>query len=329
MRMTTVVAALAIVAAGAAGGYVLWSREAATRVPEGFARANGRIEVERVDVATKIAGRIAELRVREGDDVTKGMLVARLDSTELRAQLAAAKAAVLRAEQAIIKAEADVASQEASLVLAELELSRGTELGKRSVASVSDVDKRRAQRDVAKAVVDGAKAAVGDAKAAREVAIAQVDQIQATLDETDLTAPVAGRVEYKLTQPGAVLAAGGRVVTLLDLTDVYMTVFLPTAQVGKVALGSDARIILDAGPQFVIPARVSFIAAEAQFTPKAVETVTEREKLMYRLKVSIDPKLLTTYRNYVKAGLTGYAYLRIDPDAAWPASLQPKLPDVR
>jgi HlyD family secretion protein len=328
MRMTTLVAAVAIVVAGAAGGYVLWSRDAASRVPEGFARANGRIEVERVDVATKIPGRIAELRVREGDDVTKGMLVARLDSTELRAQLAAAKAAVLRAEQAIVKAEAEVDSQEASLVLAELELTRGAELGKRSVTSVSDVDKRRAQRDVAKAAVAGAKAAVGDAKAARAVAAAQVDQIQATLDETDLTAPVAGRVEYKLTQPGAVLAAGGRVVTLLDLTDVYMTVFLPTAQVGKVALGADARIILDAGPQYVIPATVSFIAAEAQFTPKAVETVTEREKLMYRIKVSIDPKLLTTYRNYVKAGLTGYAYLRIDPAKPWPADLQPKLPDA-
>jgi HlyD family secretion protein len=197
------------------------------------------------------------------------------------------------------------------------------------VTSVSDVDKRRAQRDVAKAAVAGAKAAVGDAKAARAVAAAQVDQIQATLDETDLVAPVAGRVEYKLTQPGAVLAAGGRVVTLLDLTDVYMTVFLPTAEVGKVALGSDARIILDAGPEYVIPAKVSFIAAEAQFTPKAVETVTEREKLMYRIKVSIDSKLLTTYRSYVKAGLTGYAYLRIDADTPWPADLQPKLPDAR
>ena len=147
--------------------------------------------------------------------------------------------------------------------------------------------------------------------------------------ETEIAAPVAGRVEYKLSQPGAVLGSGGRIVTLLDLSDVFMTIFLPTRDVGRIGLGDEARIVLDAAPEFTIPARVSFIAAEAQFTPKFVETTSERDKLMYRVKLAIDPKLLETYRDYVKAGLTGNGYVRVQPEAAWPDRLKPRLPDAR
>jgi HlyD family secretion protein len=182
---------------------------------------------------------------------------------------------------------------------------------------------------VAKAAVQGARATVGDARAALAVAEAQVAQIEAQLSETEIAAPVAGRVEYKLSQPGAVLGSGGRIVTLLDLSDVFMTVFLPTRDVGRISLGDEARIVLDAAPEFTIPARVSFIAAEAQFTPKSVETASERDKLMYRVKLAFDPKLLVTYRDYVKAGLTGNGYVRVQPEAAWPDRLKPRLPDAR
>ena len=146
---------------------------------------------------------------------------------------------------------------------------------------------------------------------AKDAAEAQVAQIEATLEDMMLRTPVAGRVEYKLVQAGEVVAAGGRLVTMLDLTDVFMTIFLPTGEAGRVALGSEARIVLDAAPNYVFPATVSFVAAEAQFTPKTVETANEREKLMYRVKLAIDPKLLETYRDYVKAGLTGNAYVQV------------------
>ncbi len=107
-----------------------------------------------------------------------------------------------------------------------------------------------------------------------------------------------------------------------------MTVFLPTSEAGRVALGSQARLVLDAVPNAVFPATESFVAAEAQFTPKAVETANEREKLMYRVKLAIDPKLLETYREYVKAGLTGNAYVQVAAGAAWPQRLAVRLPDV-
>ncbi|MDD1649585.1 MAG: HlyD family efflux transporter periplasmic adaptor subunit, partial [Methylococcaceae bacterium] len=114
---------------------------------------------------------------------------------------------------------------------------------------------------------------------------------------------------------------GGKALTLLDLSDVYMTIFLPTEQAGKINIGSDARILLDALPGVVIPATVSFVAPRAQFTPKEVETQTEREKLMFRVKVKIAPELLKKHVEKVKTGLPGVAYVRMDPNAQWPERL--------
>ena len=320
---------IVVLAAGAAGGYAYWVQDQTSRVPQGLARANGRIEVERVDVATKFPGRIAELRVDEGAIVQKNEILVRIDTTETLAQLAAARAAVHRAHQSIARAQADVALREAELKLAEVELKRIIELARTNTATQAELDRRTAQRDVSKASLDGATVAIEDAKAATEAAEAQVAQIEATIADMTLKAPVSGRVEYRLAQTGEVVAAGGRVLTLLNLSDEHMTIFLPTSQAGRVELGSEARIVLDSAPEYVIPATVSFVAAEAQFTPKYVETANEREKLMYRIKLHIDPQVLETYRGYVKAGMTGNAYVKVRTGATWPTNLTPRLPDVR
>jgi HlyD family secretion protein len=322
------VLALAAAAALGGGGFLFWNQQMAGRTPTGLATANGRIEVERVDIAAKLPGRVAEISVKEGDFVTKDAVVARLDTAELLAQLAAAKASVQRVAATIARTEADIAIKEAQYNLAEVEMRRAAELEQRAAGTRAELERRSAQHVVANAEIQGARATSAEAKAAKEVAEAQVAQIKATLDDMVLRTPVAGRVEYKLVQTGEVVAAGGRLVTILDLSDVYMTIFLPTSEAGRVALGSDARIVLDAAPNYVIPATVSFVAAEAQFTPKAVETANEREKLMYRVKLAIDPQVLETYRGYVKAGLTGNAYVKVQHDAVWPAHLTPRLPDV-
>jgi HlyD family secretion protein len=327
MRAPTAFAVLAILTLGG-GGYLFWSGQQAARSPSGIASANGRIEVERVDIAAKLPGRVAEVRFREGDLVQKETVVALLDASELRAQLAAAKASVERAIASIGRAEAEIAIREAELHLSEVEMHRAAELEQRSAGTRAELDRRTAQQRVAAAQVLGARAALADARAGKQLAEAQVDQIKALLEDTVLRTPVSGRVEYKLVQAGEVVAAGGRLLTILDLTDVFMTIFLPTGDVGRVALGSEARVVLDAAPNYVFPARVSFVAGEAQFTPKTVETANEREKLMYRVKLAIDPKLLQTYRDYVKAGMTANAYVLIAPDAAWPDRLATRLPDV-
>ncbi len=131
---------------------------------------------------------------------------------------------------------------------------------------------------------------------------------------------------YRLAEPGEVIGIGGKVLTLLDLSDVYMVIFLPETVVGRIALGAEARIILDAASEYVIPAEVSFVASRAQFTPKQVETRSAREKLSFRVKLQISPELLARYEPLVKAGVPGIAYVRLDQDVEWPEHLLPRLP---
>lgn len=327
MRASTL-SALAAIAVLAVGGYFYWQSQLAQRMPAGLARANGRIEVEHVEIAAKLPGRVAEINMREGDFVTKGAVIARLDTSELVARFAAAEASVQRAIASIGGAEAEITIREAEHNLTEVELRRASDLQQRESGTRAELERRTAQHLVAEARIEGARAAVAQAHAAKQTADAEVAQIKATLDDMVLRTPVSGRVEYKLVQPGEVVAAGGRLATILDLNDAFMTIFLPTGDAGRVALASEARIVLDAAPEYVFSAKVSFVAAEAQFTPKTVETATEREKLMYRVKLAIDPKLLETYRDYAKAGLTGNAYVKLTRDAVWPDYLAPRLPNV-
>ncbi|MFO1151043.1 MAG: HlyD family efflux transporter periplasmic adaptor subunit [Alsobacter sp.] len=322
-RVAVFVAAIVV---AAAAGLLIW-RGRAPDLPPDIVQANGRIEVERIEIAAKYPGRVATMRVDEGDSVTAGQIVAEMDDIDLRAERAAALAAVHRAEQNVNRAEAEVALREADLGLAEVELRRANELQLRNTGTPAEVDRRTAQKNVTKAALDGARAAVGDAKAGVEVARAQLALVDSKLAEASLKTPVGGRVEYRLTQPGEVIPSGGRVATVLDLGDVFMTVFLPTHHAGRAALGGEARIVLDAAPEYVIPAAVSFVAAEAQFTPKSVETQNEREKLMYRVKLRVDPKLLQAHRAHVKAGMTGVAFVSTAQRTAWPEKLLPRLPN--
>ncbi|MBD8892670.1 HlyD family secretion protein [Roseibium litorale] len=327
MRLGYLFGVVVVAVAGLGGGFY-YQRLQEDHVLDGFYRINGRIEVERVDVATKVAGRVQKVLIEEGDRIAAGAMVAQMDVAELLAEKASAEAAVSQALQQQAEATATVSIREADLRLAEISLDRVSKLRLGDTVAQSELDSRQAERDVKAASREAAKAAVGTASAAVEAARARLRQLEATLDDMTLSAPVGGRVEYKLAQPGEVLPAGGRVATLLDLASAYMTVFLPTETVGRVAYGDEARVVLDALPGYVLPAQVSFVAAEAQFTPKYVETADERQKLMYRVKLRFPADLLNRYDAYVKAGLTGNAYVRIDPAAVWPEEFQLRLPEI-
>jgi HlyD family secretion protein len=179
---------------------------------------------------------------------------------------------------------------------------------------------------------DSAVAAVQSYTSQRDQALSQianseaeVDRIQSIIDDLTLVSPRIGRVQYQLARAGEVVAAGAPIVTILDLTDVYMTIFLPAADAGRLAVGDEARIILDPVPDYVIPASVSFVAADAQFTPKTVETTDERAKLMFRIKLKVDPQVLQQFYTRVKTGVRGLGFVRTT-DVEWPADLQVKLP---
>jgi len=290
----------------------------------GFGSGNGRLEVQEIDVATKFPGRIAEVLVDEGDSVQVGQVVARMDTSSLNAQVREAEAQVQRARQGQITAKALIAQRRSEALLAERDLERARALYVNANISAKDYDRTRSTMDTAKASTTQAEAQLAEADAAIAASLAQKERIQVDLKDSVLTAPRSGRVQFRLAEPGEVLASGGKVLTLIDPTDVYMTVFLPAAEAGKIALGTEARILLDAAPSLVIPSSVSFVADKAQFTPKEVETRTEREKLMFRIKVKIDPELVKGHEAQVKPGLPGVAYVQLDKAVQWPSSLQTK-----
>ena len=291
-------------------------------LPSGFSSGNGRLEATEVDVATKIAGRLSELLPREGDMLEAGAVLARLEADDLRAQLRAAEAAVTQARKAVDEARAGERKSRSDVALAGKTLKRSQSLVDKGFISRNKLDTDQTGMEGAMAGMDQAQSRVAEAEAAAAAAVAKVESLQATLNDTSLKAPISGRVLYRLAEPGEVLAAGGKALTLLDLSDMYMTIYLPTDKAGQVALNSEARIVLDAMPGQPIPATVVFVAAKAQFTPREVETRTEREKLMFRLKVKPDPAWLAAHRDLVKGGLPGVAIVRLDADAAWPANLQ-------
>lgn len=315
-----------LLAVAIAGGIFAWLYFQQPALPDAFPSGNGRIEATEVDVATKWAGRVKEVLTNEGDLVDAGQVVARMDTATLEAQLRQAEAQVKQARDAKASVAALVSQRQSELAFAERDLDRSLELTTKGFISKQEADLKRTKQETASAAVVAAKAQLIEAESAIQAAIAATDGLRTEIADGTLKAPRLGRVQYRLAEPGEVLAAGGKVLTLLDLSDVYLTLFLPETVAGRVALGAEARLVLDAVPNLVIPAQVSFVAAKAQFTPKAVETRTEREKLMFRVKVQIPPDLLRQHLSQVKTGLPGVAYVRLDPNAPWPAALQVKLP---
>lgn len=291
----------------------------------GIAFGNGRLESTEVDIAAKLPGRVESVLVEEGDLVKPGQVVARMDTSVLAAELREAEAEKTRAEAERNAAIAVIAERQSALVLTQREFQRTQQLYSRNVVEARELDRYQTARLVAEALMNAAVAEKTSAEAAIDVAAAKIRRIQADLDDSVLQSPRIGRVQYRLAEPGEVLPAGGKVVTLIDISDVYMTFFLPTKDAGQLVIGGDARILLDALPDRAIPAAISFVSPIAQFTPKQVETQSEREKLMFRIKVRIDPKLLLRYADRVKVGLPGVAYVKLSPTSEWPPELESDL----
>lgn len=328
---------------------LLWTLLKPSGLPQGIVSGNGRIEAIEIDVSAKAAGRIRDIVTDEGDFVKAGQVVAHMDVDVLNAQRAEAQAKLAQAFNAVQVAEsqvtqrqseraaalAGVRQREAELNAARKRLGRSETLAREGATAVQERDDNQAQVEGASAAVEAARAqlaavdaAIGTARSQVigaqsnvDAAKATIERIDADIRDSDLRAPAAGRVQYRVAQPGEVVAGGGRVLNLVNLGDVYMTFFLPETVAGRVAMGADVRIVLDAAPDFVIPAKVSFVADVAQFTPKTVETASERQKLMFRVKARIDRKLLEKHITQVKTGLPGMAYVRVDPDIAWPDNL--------
>ncbi|MGI9356949.1 MAG: HlyD family secretion protein [Rhizobiaceae bacterium] len=329
MALKTRIAVIVIAAAAGAGGYLYWQQQLVAQLPEGIASGNGRIEADQVDISTKIAGRVQEIVVKEGDMVRASQVVAKIDTAELDALLLSARAYVAQAESAVAAAETVIVQRRSELKLAEQNLERTAKLVKKGYDTREKLESRMNVMDTARATLDAAKASLTSAKRSVEAAEAEQMRIQTKIADCTLTSPVVGRVLYRLAEPGEVLGIGGKVLTLVNLAEIYMEIFLPSAQAHLVSVGSEARIKLDI-LDVAIPAKVSFISPESQFTPKQVETRSERDKLMFRVKVRVPQELVNEYIDRVKTGVRGVAYVRLQgnlkPD--WPDFLQNLPPDT-
>jgi HlyD family secretion protein len=302
-------------------GFRFWqSRKNA--LPEGIVSGNGRVEAKLVDVAAKEPLRVKEVLVEEGALVKPGQVLVRLDTVTLEAQRAEAEASIAQAEQSLAVAQASIVKQQSEIELAQVEVARAEKLVKQSAGSQRELDVRRTKLLTTQASLAEARAELETAKAKVLVAKANAEVIQTRINDATLQSPVTGRVLYRLAEPGEVLAAGGKALTLVNLEDIYMEIFVPAEAAARMKVGAEGRLTVDYDPKHAIPGRVSFVSPEAQFTPKQVETQSEREKLMFRVKIQLPQELATQYVERIKTGIRGVGYVKVQPDAAWPSWLQ-------
>jgi HlyD family secretion protein len=309
-----------IVAAGLVAYQYYISRQ--SRLPPGIVSGNGRIEAKLVDIAAREPLRVKEILVNEGDLVQPGEVVVQMDTTTLQAELAEAKEKVAAAQEEIALAKAAIVKVQSQIELAKIELARAQALLKENAASQREVDMRQTALQTTTATLAEQEARLATAKQQVAVAQANAEVIQTRINDATLRSPVRGRVLYRLAEPGEVLAAGGKALTLVNLQDVYMEIFLPAEEAAKIKIGSEARIALDYAPGRAAAGYVSFVSPEAQFTPKQVETQSERAKLMFRVKIQLPEELVASYIEYIKTGVRGVGYVKVDQYAVWPKRLQ-------
>lgn len=303
------------------GGIYLFNYMHRPELPKSIAFGNGRIEATEVDIATKIPGRLINVLVNEGDLIKAGQTVATVDTAELQARVKQAQAQIQQAKENKNYLLAIVRQHQSELELARKNLIRSQNLYVNNNISLVQLQQHEVAVDTLSAAVSAAKAQVVAASDAVNAALSQKEAIQTNINDSTLKSPVDGQVLYKLLEQGEIIGSGGKVFTVLEMDDIVMTIFLPAADAGRVKMGSKARIKLDA-LDTVIPAKVSFVSPQAQFTPKEIETQNEREKLMFRIKVKIDPEFLKSNFYHLNSGAPGIAYILLDQNATWPESLQ-------
>lgn len=330
-------------------GFALLKRDHG-QTPEGLIHANGRLEADRIAVASKVAGRIVALYKQEGDSVAAGELLARLDDSQIKPKVEAAAAAVaaLEAQLSARRAEVDVAGREAPLSVAAneaqrtraaaqadqasrdaeryaalqregaLDSHRAEQARLASVAARTQLD--QAERQLAQSQLLSAKVAakrteLGALESQIAAAQAQLAEARAALAETEVRAPSAGLVAVRAREAGEVVSAGGTLFELYDPARLYLRAYVPETEVGRLRIGQAARIWVDAYPGRPFEASLTTIASRAEFTPKEVQTHDERAKQVFGIKLLIKP--VADAR--LAPGLPADAAVRYIETASWQA----------
>ncbi|MPL65606.1 hypothetical protein SDC9_11270 [bioreactor metagenome] len=275
-------------------------------------KVSGNIEVTTVGVGFKVSGHVGQRLVDEGDSVKKGQIVANLETADLELEVANANAQLLAAQatltqllngsrpQDVSVAQAVLRSAEADKQNAAVEYQRMKQLFIQGAVSEQDRDRSQTAYANANARADQAAQQLsvvveGPRREEIELATARVEQVkqvlkltQTRLSYAQITAPVDGMVLSENIEAGEYVSPGTPVVTIGDLNQVWLKAYIAETNLGKVKLGQKVAVTTDTYPNKVYEGHISFIASEAEFTPKSIQTTEERVKLVYRIKVTID-----------------------------------------
>ncbi len=317
--MKKIIVVLVVLAAAAGLGvyfYKDYQRNQEMLHPK-FYSGNGRLEASEIYISSKLSGRIEKIFVEEGSLVRKGDKLVQMQTNSLEAEKASALAKTKTREGELAQAIAELKRKQSDFDGAKKEYERQKKLVATHAVSERLFEEAETSYKSKMADLESAKAGVlvAEGKIAEEKA--ELMKVEADLDDSLLVASYDGRIQYLLAHEGEVLSAGGRALNQVNMTDVYMTFFLPTAIAGKVKMGAEVRLIFDAAPDKAFPAKVTFIDPVAQFTPKSVETQVEREKMMFRIKAAMDAQQLLKHISKVKTGLPGVAWVKLDDSADW------------
>jgi HlyD family secretion protein len=303
-----VIPVVLLAAAGTAAWFFTSSRKPKA---DGALVASGTVEATDAQIGFQTPGRVVSITPREGDRVTTGQELARLERSELEARRAQAEAQVDAARAALAELERGsrqelIAQARAAHTAAaerradaERDLARTRRLYEGGAVSREALDKAQTALDVIRSQQTQAAEQLrllqaGPSRETKEAARAQVAQakaavqgVDATLGNTVLAAPFDGVVTVRHHEPGEIVPAGSPVLTVMDPRSRYVRIYIPENRVGAVRIGTRAAITADTYPGKTYPGEVSFIASEAEFTPKSVQTTEERVRLVYEVKVRV------------------------------------------
>lgn len=308
----------------------------------GIIDSNGQIRGTEVNISSKVTGSIEKLLIKEGQKIEKGELIAKLSSQQIEAKIEQAKARIdiykaqkevvfhniHQAKAALKSAESSIEEAQARLNLASKNYKRYSELAHKGIISQSQLDNvetalkaARAKQKEALQAKEEVIASIERSQSSQQVAEnqlsaarAELKEIEATYSDTKIHSPIDGTVINKLVEEGELVVEGTPIANIIDLSDLYVKVYIPEKEIGKIRLGNPVKIYSDAFPNKSFKGSVIEVSQEAEFTPKEVHMKEERTKLVFGIKVKIEnPK------GYLKPGMPVDVMIKWDEDAKWRA----------
>jgi HlyD family secretion protein len=307
---------------------------------EGILQANGQVRGTEITISSKNGGRLDRVLINEGQQVKKGALIAEISSEEVEAKIEQAKARVEiykkqqdvafhsahQAKAALQRVESSIKDIDSRLNLANSDYKRSSELADKGIISRRQLEEAETQYKSAQANVDAAKeskeeaiALIERAEASQGVianqlaaADAQLKEINTIFQDTKIYAPSDGTVINKLAEQGELVVQGTPIAIIMNLSDIYVRVYIPQIDIGKIRIGNPVRIYADAFPDSYFKGKVVEVSQKAEFTPKEIHMKEERTKLVFGVKVMIENP-----EGYLKPGMPVDVRLRWKEDVPW------------